>query len=288
MLRRMMLAGGGGGPVPAGYLDALAVSPRAAMSLRKVVSTASSCLRVRRSSDNAEQDIGFVGDSVDTASLLAFAGAGSAYVTTLYDQTGNGENLVQAATARQPRIVSAGVYDGKLVFDGVDDSMHVQSLTLGAPQLGLYFRHALPGTYSTNNMLYELSPEFVFNGPGTVASYQDAGRWGAQSQSGNTPSTAKSFLYDFSGWTTEGRRTFLYDTTKAGDAQIRAWSNGALLSGIAGQTATQSGSYKSGADLFVGSRNNTSLFASLWLHTLVIYAADSSPVRESIEAIVGT
>ena len=286
MLRRMMMAGGAV-PVPTGYLDGLAVLPRSALSLRKVISTATSCLRVRRSSDNAEQDIGFAGGSIDIAAMLAFAGSGSAFVTTLYDQAGNGEHLVQATASKQPRIVNAGVYDGKLVFDGVDDSMRIQSLTLGAPQLGLYFRHALPGSYTTNNMLYELSPEFVFNGPGTVASYQDAGRWGAQSQSGNTPSTAKSFLYDFSGWTTEGRRTFLYDTTKAGDAQIRAWSNGALLSGIAGQTATQSGSYKSGADLFVGSRNNTSLFASLWLHTLVIYAADSAGIRSDVEVVIG-
>lgn len=80
-----------------------------AYSLRKLSSTYSgSCIRVRRSSDNAEQNIGFVSNILDTASLLTFVGSGSGFVTTWYDQSGNSVNMTQAVGGTQPIIVSSG------------------------------------------------------------------------------------------------------------------------------------------------------------------------------------
>jgi hypothetical protein len=57
-------------------------------SLRKLRSSYSGfCLEVRRSSDNALQNIGFDSNGlIDTASLLSFVGAGSGFVRTLYNQ----------------------------------------------------------------------------------------------------------------------------------------------------------------------------------------------------------
>ena len=73
---------------------------------------AGSCLRVRRSSDGAEQDIGFTASGLlDTAALLAFIGANDGTVATWYDQSGNGDNTTQAVAANQIRIVNAGVLD---------------------------------------------------------------------------------------------------------------------------------------------------------------------------------
>lgn len=70
--------------------------------------------RVRRSSDNAEQDIYANPDgTLDTVSLLSFCGAGSGYGVTLYDQSGNGNHLTQATSANQPRIVTSGVVETK-------------------------------------------------------------------------------------------------------------------------------------------------------------------------------
>jgi hypothetical protein len=75
-------------------------------------------LRVRRSNDNAELDIGAVatpdanGDRfLDTTALLAFTGANSGFVATWYDQSGNGRDVTQTTTANQPRIVNAGVLE---------------------------------------------------------------------------------------------------------------------------------------------------------------------------------
>jgi hypothetical protein len=71
-----------------------------------------SCIRVRRSSDNAELDIGFTSTGVlDTAALLAHVGAGNGFVTTWYDQSGSVNNAVQATGGSQPRIVNGGVLE---------------------------------------------------------------------------------------------------------------------------------------------------------------------------------
>jgi hypothetical protein len=100
----------------------------AGFSLRKLSSTyLGSAIRVRRSSDNAEQDIGFVANVLDTASLLTFCGAGNGFVTTWYDQSGNAKNILQSTAANQPQIVSSGsvlVHNSKpaMTFDGTNDA----------------------------------------------------------------------------------------------------------------------------------------------------------------------
>lgn len=89
------------------------LSAAAAYSLRKLRNGyTGAAIRVRRSSDNAEQDIGFTaaGD-LNNDALLAFVGSNSSFVTTWYDQSGNGRNATQTTAANQPRIVNAGVID---------------------------------------------------------------------------------------------------------------------------------------------------------------------------------
>lgn len=92
-------------------LDALSVSSSSAYSVRRTrTSYAGSCIRVRRSSDNVEQDFGFRADGwLDTTALLAFIGANSGYVSVWYDQSGNALDLTQAVAVGQPAIVLSGV-----------------------------------------------------------------------------------------------------------------------------------------------------------------------------------
>lgn len=79
-----------------------------AYSLRKLRTRyAGAAIRVRRSSDSTEQDIGFAGTVLDTDSLLSFVGAGNGFVTTFYDQVGS-NNATQTTAASQPQIVSSG------------------------------------------------------------------------------------------------------------------------------------------------------------------------------------
>jgi hypothetical protein len=106
-----------------------------AYSLRKLrVGYTGSAIRVRRSSDNAEQDIGFSGNGdLNTSSLLSFVGLGNnGFVKTWYDQSGNGIDATQASNSAQPQIVSGGTMitrNGKstMLFDGVNDKLATAS-----------------------------------------------------------------------------------------------------------------------------------------------------------------
>lgn len=97
-----------GGGLPTPPLDVY-TGAAAAYSLRLLrTAYAGSAIRVRRSSDNAEQDIGFVSGVLDTASLLTFCGVGDGFVTTWYDQSGNVNDITNTTASNQPPIVLSG------------------------------------------------------------------------------------------------------------------------------------------------------------------------------------
>ena len=100
---------GGGTPAPSYLLDTY-TGAASAFSLRKLSSTyTGNCIRVRRSSDNTEMNIGFDGSgNLDTTALTTFVGAGNGYVTTWYDQSGNSNNATQSTASFQPQIVTNG------------------------------------------------------------------------------------------------------------------------------------------------------------------------------------
>lgn len=113
-------------------LDGLSASPAAAYSLRKLrAGYSGSAIRVRRSNDNAEADIGFSGADLDTAALVSHVGANSGFIVTWYDQSGNGRNASQGTTASQPRIRNSGTTDTlgslpTLLFNGSYDMVSSQ------------------------------------------------------------------------------------------------------------------------------------------------------------------
>jgi hypothetical protein len=117
-----------GGGVEPPLLDTY-TGAAAAYSLRLLrTAYTGSAIRVRRSSDNTEQNIGFnLSGGLDTTALTTFCGAGNGFVTTWYDQSGNGNNVVQTTAANQAQIVSSGsviLQNSKpaLLFDGTNDS----------------------------------------------------------------------------------------------------------------------------------------------------------------------
>jgi hypothetical protein len=86
--------------------------PTAAYALIKLTPTSTNCIRVRRSSDNTEQDIGFVANvpdsPIDTTALLSFVGAGNGFIVTKYDQSTNNNHATNSTGLTQPQIVSSG------------------------------------------------------------------------------------------------------------------------------------------------------------------------------------
>jgi hypothetical protein len=81
---------------------------------------------------NVPEVVADIGD-LDTAALLAFVGAGNGFVTTWYDQSGNGRNATQTTAGQQPQIVSNGVIEtqnGRPMprFDGSNDILTFQGV----------------------------------------------------------------------------------------------------------------------------------------------------------------
>ena len=89
----------------------------AAYSLRKLSSAVSNVVRVRRSSDNAEQD--FTAAEVSDGTLESFCGVGDGFVVRIYDQSGNGKDLINTTNAQQRKIVDTGV----LVTEGGEPAL---------------------------------------------------------------------------------------------------------------------------------------------------------------------
>jgi Alpha-L-arabinofuranosidase B, catalytic len=93
-------SGGGGG----GMLGILP-TPSGAYSFRKLVTAyVGKAVQLRRASDNAVQDIGFIGGDFDTASATTFCNATSCFGAAWYDQSGGGFNI-SAAAGNQPALV---------------------------------------------------------------------------------------------------------------------------------------------------------------------------------------
>ena len=136
-------------------------------------------IRVRRSSDNTEQNIGFTaGNVLDTSALTSFCGSGNGFVTTWYDQSGNGRNAVQTTAANQPQIVSSGVVitqssKPSLQFDGSNDfiNRNETASNLFASNFSAFAVHNVTGgstrkciIESTSTLSNVFNPSIEYNG----------------------------------------------------------------------------------------------------------------------------
>jgi hypothetical protein len=159
--------------IPVGILTAAATSSfvglldlypgaAAAYSLRKLrTAYTGNCIRVRRSSDNTETNIGFVNNVLDTTTLLTFVGAGNGFVVRWYDQSGNARDVIgnTTITAIQPKIIVSGILQTinskpAILANGVDEMLtNVGTVNLYAlPVLYSMFAVAFKGVQSTNSI----------------------------------------------------------------------------------------------------------------------------------------
>ena len=149
---------------------------QAAFSLRKLrAGYTGNCIKVRRSSDNTTQDIGFNGTDLDTAALLTFCGSGDGFVHTWFDQSTSGRNAVNTSTGEQPQIVSSGSViqvNGKpaVEFDGSNDTLLTSAFAPnpnGAYNFAIVHEHNVvnvgqqlgsswSGTQSTQNFISQM------------------------------------------------------------------------------------------------------------------------------------
>lgn len=211
-------------------------------------------------------------------------GSNSAFVTTFYDQTATGINLVQATAASQPRIVNAGAFDGAAIFDGTNDWMSAASVPFGTSYAAVYAKAAIPNQ-SPGKILLESSINYN-NNTGAFVWYVENNLHSLGLRG------SVSWRRDFSIASATSLRTItcLYQMAVADNviAQQRFRTGSAYVpqAGNQGTPAAPSTSFTS-QTLYLGCRAGSSFFAPVQIHTLAIYAAGTDAIVSSIEAVVG-
>lgn len=143
-----------------GLLDTY-TGAKAAYSLRQLRTGETEAVRVRRSSDNAEQTIGFSANELDTTALTTFCGSSDGFVVSWMDQSGNGNDATQSTTANQPKIYdgTTGVVteNGKpaVEFDGSNDRFET-SWNIGTTSSFTAFHTISPTNNNSRRYLYDL------------------------------------------------------------------------------------------------------------------------------------
>jgi hypothetical protein len=199
---------GGGTPTSSYLLDTYSGAV-GAYSLRKLSSTSTYAIRVRRSSDNTEMNIGFDGSgNLDTTALTTFVGAGNGFVVTWYDQSGNANNTTQSNATFQPQIVSSGTILTKN----------------GKPTVSFNGNSNLVGNQKIiNNTAVSIFSVFSVNSLTNRAAVWDIG----------TATGYNHFTLDVNTWSTSGQKFGFYACNSSFDSSLSTNLNQNLVSIIA-------------------------------------------------------
>ena len=140
----------------------------AAYSLRKInADYTGKCIKVRRNSDNAEQEIAFdtngnlsANSKIEdgTTSFSTWYGSDSVYITKWYDQSGNNKNAIRNTSTLQPRIVIDGA-----ICTNTNGKPEVNFRELGNHSLSVANDSILnfgTGNFSTNSVVTKWEFEF--------------------------------------------------------------------------------------------------------------------------------
>jgi len=232
------------------------------------------CLRVRRSGDNAEQDIGFDGQDLDRDAIANFCSPGDGFVVTWYNQDGSGLHATQSFTSRQAKIYDAST--------GI--------LTNTASNIAAYFFDALAQyitTKSVNN-----APAFIVSvaqggdlprtgasGRKQIASIASVGLeltfWGDSSNTVAVISDGSSFAVAASSFAPDANAHILSVNYNGSSATM--YQDGAIA-------ATTSTSLTNSGVIAIGDRNSDTMY----LTAVVIYSADKSADRAAIETALNS
>jgi len=200
-------------------------------------------------------------DGTVVGSPALFSGQGfDAFVTTWYDQSGNGRNATQATAASQPQIVADGVVvtdsngNPAMLFDGTDDSLVTASFSAAQP-ITTFVKFS-----------YTVASNAVFDGTG-------ANRHLLDETGGNWRIFAGAGLVGGAVDTNENVGAALYNSTSSS-----LYINGS--SQVSGNAGTQG----INAGLRLGTNNGSADPLNGSLSEFALYASDKSSDRASIEA----
>ena len=260
--------GGSASTAPAvfvGSLDAYESDLSAAWSVaRRLLSTYEGPLiRVRRSSDNAEADIGCQANGeIDVSDLLSFVSGGDGFLVTAYGQKGL-HNYAQSNPVSQPKIVHRGMLitssstKPACLLDGMTDVLQCSTLTQSQP----WSMYAIWADYEPSNYGVLLARTGVATGIGV------------------DPSN-RLFLYGSTGFERQiTRETNLHcDQFIANGTLSQVWRDGVQLGADGTTNATLADT------LYMGSESGSARYDFKWSESVVFHTALSPAELEAISA----
>jgi len=250
----------------------IAPSATAAYSLRSLTGGDPKVVRVRRDTsggagDNDEED--FTVSGVSSGALVDFVGSGNdGFVETWYDQSGNGNDAVQATAGSQPKIVSAGaLVTGGLDFDGTAHQLALSN-TLGITSAASHF-----AVTNLNDA----------GGADILLDNRDSGTDGYSIRTNDTSNINFDWLTsDAEVARISGQSVYYFNKTSS---QVQSGANGGTL-----VTASESGSVSVAVTPRIGARSFISAtnFLEGTINELIIYNTDQTDNRTAIEANINS
>ena len=238
-----------------------------AYSLARLSASTTNVVRVRRSSDDAEQD--FTAEQVADGTLTAFCGSSDGWVRTLYDQSGNNRHGHKITASGQLKIVAAGsliTMGGVPVIERTTTSQEIDVLydLRNISNASLYLTHNTSS--STGGLLNSYDPDRNNN--------DFLGLW----QEGSTSELINSSIGTPTIYTNGSAFT---DTTRDDMHAALATGNDLLVSAVEFNTAAED--YANGINVWRYRQLPTISFTSLGkLGDFILF--DNSNNRADIEA----
>lgn len=266
-------------PAFTGLLDTYS-GAAAAYSLRLLSSTYSgSAIRVRRSDDNTEQDIGFRNNELDTSTLETFSIGSDCFVTVWYDQSGGTNNATQTTASAQPKIVSSGstiTENGKpcIDFDGSDDRLELNGIFSGATE----FTFIEVDKPNNTNVRVNYWAQFIdFSNVNTFFRYNNNGT--IQVFLGDNETAIDSFSSSSSYSAQQNLQFITYDSSQLAANQVDVFVNDSDF-GMSGSTAF--GTLNTVEDAYIGSRITSNYFDGK-IQEIVAYTTEKSTDRSGMQ-----
>jgi hypothetical protein len=262
-------------PPPTYLLDTY--SAVAGYSLRQLKTGVTSVVRVRRSSDNSEQD--FTTDEITDGTLTTWTGANDGFVVTWYDQSGS-NNITQSTAANQPRLVVAGALETLSSLPTLnyltDDYLSLGSglSAISAEPLSIFTVYSSDVSTGFSSILSNNSTGATSNSRVQVYANTNVGQmFGVKNTSGTayTISTGAATSSDSIG-------SYFIDSSKNMEC---------FLNGSTQGTDTFTGTYVNN-DLEIGKNNGNGQQIDGQISELIIFGSDESGNRTAIETDINT
>ena len=178
-------------------------SDKMAVGLRKLKSSyTGSAIRLRRDSDNAEADFGFINTDLDLVGISTWLNGAHGYCVTLYDQSGNNNNMTPSDSNSQPLFVPDGLNTKPILR--LATSQNLYNGTNFTPPFTVIYGAKQTGP--SRGRVMDASNNWLLGWWGGNKSQGHFDGW--VSNGGGTPADSNAYVYSGTG---DGSRSDIYE-----------------------------------------------------------------------------